>query len=169
MGASRGQGHPSYSQTQEPRDNPVPFLLFCGVLWLDSRILHPSPSALVSTLLVWNTFVSSVENLGEFTGTLQVEKPSHGQNEARADEERPQEEGGCHLRAPCEQRERLPVVSLGRPQRTSPDPYSLNTPGPSQGSALGGSGPPCRPRHLAVGSEELQLPRPRACHREVGY
>lgn len=60
-----------------------------------------------------NTFVSPVEDLGEFTGTLQVEEPSHRQDEARADEEGPQEERGCHLRAPCEQKERLPVTGLG--------------------------------------------------------
>lgn len=127
------------------------------------------------------TFVSPVEDPGEPTGTLEVEEPGHGEDEARADEECPQEQGGCHLRAPCKQGEQLPVAGLGRLRvgtvpGSSPDPCSLDTPGPSQGLAEDrGLGRPAGPVRPGVGSGEvpqgggtwrglrIPAPAPQAC------
>lgn len=49
------------------------------------------------------TFVPPVAEPGQFTGALEVEEASHREDEAGAEEEGPQEEGGCHLGAPCRQ------------------------------------------------------------------
>lgn len=49
------------------------------------------------------TFVCSVAQPGQRAAALQVEERGHGEDEAGAAEEGPQEERGCHCGAPCKQ------------------------------------------------------------------
>lgn len=62
------------------------------------------------------TSVPPVAEPGQFTAALEVEETGHSEDEARADEEGPQEERGCHSRAPCRQgppQPFLPHLGLG--------------------------------------------------------
>lgn len=66
---------------------------------------RPQPALCPGPLGWEDTSAPSVEEPGQFTGSLEVEERSHGEDEARADEKCPQEEAGCHLRAPCKRGE----------------------------------------------------------------
>lgn len=68
----------------------------------------------VATVARGGTFVCSVAQPGQRAGALQVEERGHGEDEAGADEEGPQEERGCHSGAPCKQGRRCGTRGLGR-------------------------------------------------------
>lgn len=112
-----GRDRPSYPQAREPRDNPVP----SRVPQMRPRTGHlhlgPSPAPCPRAHPGRRgTFVSSIEDVRQLTGTLEVEECSHGEDEARADEKRPQEEGGCHVGAPCKRGEGCQGCTPGLPQ-----------------------------------------------------
>lgn len=86
----------------------MPALYLLGITYLCpewGQALDSSPEArqVETQVTGGSTSVSPVENLRKFTGALEVEEPSHREDEACADEECPQEEGGCHMRTPCRQ------------------------------------------------------------------
>lgn len=112
-----GRDRPSYPQAREPRDNPVPSRV--PQMRPCTRHLHLGPSPAPCPRAHpgrRGTFVSSIEDVRQLTGTLEVEECSHGEDEARADEKRPQEEGGCHLGAPCKRGEGCQGCTPGLPQ-----------------------------------------------------
>ena len=145
----------------------------------DTSILALPHAVPLGPLAGGGTSVSSIEDLGQLAGSLEVEECSHREDEARADEKCPQEEGGGHLRAPCKQGEGWSCAHLGSRRAEGPAcrgvglPCTQLTPQASAGEFSGGGlsrGPvsPAQAPHLLLITWH-PLRAPQLWHKDVPW